>query len=817
MNAWHVFGIAVVLQVTAISLIACLSMALLQRWAPLRHAAGVVALTFVLASPITAQLLPEPTWLKSLRSPAATADLMENRASLRAITELRPSPVIATTKPHLHANDPVDDVGSRSPSAAKAVRDTPAEPSKLGGRRKFLDIDWKAWSPWVCNTVGAAWLVGVLVFTCRHFIAWRPIRALVVSAGKAAIDPIVATEARLALGLNALPPVFVSDLAPMPMVVGCRRPRVVLPRALLETSTADRLRDVLIHEFAHILRRDSWIHAAQQVAGIVCWPHPGVQWLNREIARAREEVCDNFVLGRTSSVEYAQTLLDLAQACGRTKGALSLLGLFTRRWTLEQRITGILSPSRSVSTRTWPIAPLLTAVLLGTASLVVGGVRAERATDEPAHNSDTKPAPVALAIKQADPKVFPPDAQQPKRPDTPTGRLLDKLEAQNADNGVRLTDPWLRTMKEIVDLGPRAVPELIAELDATSDEAMLRCLGFILRAIGDKRAVPALIRAISKTLVPSSSDYGLTAKDDELARFARKYDMDDNNDVGDQYSFGRPIREIFASLESLTDQRFDESELFHTFRTGTDSQMHLKRLAYHRVARKWADWWEGKAPALIRDKAYWKVHLPVPPEKGAQVDGAATTYKVSERHSNWILQSIFDAKAERSLFDLDTGRTAGLPKKWRSPEAIDAHFDEILAWAASEGFDLLGTDYVDFDGRRYFALRQIGLQAWELGPDRWKKLPATIRIDALLKEGVPAKNWLLHIDKESGQLDPKATVPFLYITREGNPGVLYVGIEVQDDSLKPGGIVMGDSELDPVAFTKGRRFAFTELMESANE
>ena len=51
-------------------------------------------------------------------------------------------------------------------------------------------------------------------------------------------------------------------------------------------------------------------------------------------------------------------------------------------------------------------------------------------------------------------------------------------------------------LKALVDEGPAAVPELIAELDATDDDIMLRNLGFILRAIGDKRAVPALIRAL---------------------------------------------------------------------------------------------------------------------------------------------------------------------------------------------------------------------------------------------------------------------------------------------------------------------------------
>src|SRR5579875_784041 len=137
-----------------------------------------------------------------------------------------------------------------------------------------------------------------------------------------------------------------------------------------------------------------------------------------------------------------------------------------------------------------------------------------------------------------------------KRPATKIGKLLDELAEQNA-SGDLFHDVWARTLKAIVDLGPEAVPELIAELDATNDDVMLRCLGFTLRAIGDKRAVPALIRALPKTLFPPGSDMGLQAEDKVLAKFMQQHDLD-KGDSGERYSFGRPVREIFGALHKLT-------------------------------------------------------------------------------------------------------------------------------------------------------------------------------------------------------------------------------------------------------------------------
>jgi hypothetical protein len=79
-----------------------------------------------------------------------------------------------------------------------------------------------------------------------------------------------------------------------------------------------------------------------------------------------------------------------------------------------------------------------------------------------------------------------------------------------------------------------------------------------------------------------------------------------------------------------------------------------------------------------------------------------------------------------------------------------------------------------------------------------------------MAEGRPVQDYLFHEDKNF--VDHLATASFLIFTREGTPGLIYLGIEVNDDSLKPGGISNGDNELDPVAFYKGRRFAYTYLL-----
>src|SRR5262249_34027941 len=89
-------------------------------------------------------------------------------------------------------------------------------------------------------------------------------------------------------------------------------------------------------------------------------------------------------------------------------------------------------------------------------------------------------------------------------------------------------------MKEVADIGKPAVPALAAALDRTSRDTSMRLLGFTLRAIGDPRAVPALIRALPKTLLPPGSDCGMSVPDAELLHFMQANDINDG--PGDRFA-----------------------------------------------------------------------------------------------------------------------------------------------------------------------------------------------------------------------------------------------------------------------------------------
>jgi beta-lactamase regulating signal transducer with metallopeptidase domain len=139
-----------------------------------------------------------------------------------------------------------------------------------------------------------------------------------------------------------------SERAAMPMAWGVFLPSVLMP-ADADAWPAERLRIVLLHELAHVKRRDCLTHAVAQVACALYWFNPLAWVAARHVRAERERACDDLVLASgTRGPDYADQLLEIARVmrAGRFPAVLAGATLaMAHRSHLEGRLMAILDPT----------------------------------------------------------------------------------------------------------------------------------------------------------------------------------------------------------------------------------------------------------------------------------------------------------------------------------------------------------------------------------------------------------------------------------------------------------------------------------------
>jgi beta-lactamase regulating signal transducer with metallopeptidase domain len=307
-----------------------------------RHLTWAIAIAALLALPIASATLPH--WL--VRIPVAPAIAAAQSPAPAAVPASTPSNWVRT-----QLSDP------DSVSHAAAGTDHPA----LSIQRAALAL-------------ALLYMAGVLLLLGRLGTEPLALRRLVRESRELTHDE---WQARLDgaardLGVAMRVRLLRSAREVMPLTFGTLRPTIVLPASANEWT--DERRDaVLLHELAHVARRDCLVQRLAAFACALYWPHAGVWWAARRLRTERELACDDRVLAAgTGAREYAGHLLDLAHTLGSAPAPATALGMARAR-QLETRLLAVLDTARNRSTirpqgRTIAVAAAM-AVLLPFAAL----------------------------------------------------------------------------------------------------------------------------------------------------------------------------------------------------------------------------------------------------------------------------------------------------------------------------------------------------------------------------------------------------------------------------------------------------------------
>lgn len=239
-----------------------------------------------------------------------------------------------------------------------------------------------------------------------------------------------------------------SDAVAVPVAVGLGDAAIVLPtRVLLELSEED-LDQILLHEAAHLARRDDLTNLVQRAVAAMLFFHPAIHAVARRLDLEREIACDDWVIASTGRRRpYAFCLTKLAElALGSARRPFAALGLFASRRALRTRVEHLLDASADAIPRRTRFATVAVAAVVALAA-GIGALRlpvVATPLDAPQaapHNSVvTKGAPAFKIISLA---PLPERAIPIVRAVTATAAVIDVAGARAAVETVRIVRPAL--------------------------------------------------------------------------------------------------------------------------------------------------------------------------------------------------------------------------------------------------------------------------------------------------------------------------------------------------------------------------------------
>ncbi|MCC7042839.1 MAG: M56 family metallopeptidase [Acidobacteria bacterium] len=279
-----------------------------------RHAAYTAVLLAMLASPLMVVWRPAlPLYLPHATLPVTTL-------SVPVGPTVVVSPSVASREPA--RSTIVGSPAAREAPAPRSSADT-AVPAGLGRSRSWSGIAL------------VVWLTGVLAGAFHLALGWHRLRRFASSC-------VPVESARLRSLTTAI--VAESPAAITPVVFGIRRPVVVLPVSWPSWTDED-LRAAVVHEAAHVRRRDTLVALVARINRTVFWFHPLAWGLERALASSAEQACDDAVVREWGDERaYADLLVRLASSVSGAQGRVAWQAIgIAGRGSLETRVDRLLT------------------------------------------------------------------------------------------------------------------------------------------------------------------------------------------------------------------------------------------------------------------------------------------------------------------------------------------------------------------------------------------------------------------------------------------------------------------------------------------
>ena len=189
-------------------------------------------------------------------------------------------------------------------------------------------VSWVSIGRLALLLIGTVWLIGSLICFSSLIQKLRSLFGFLKRLDSVQ-DPelnLLVHQSRQRIGLRRRVRTFQSSSISVPMSLGIFRSIIVVPEFFTSQLSQAQQRAILLHEMAHLHRRDSSVGLFQEMCHVLYWWHPWILRRSKELDKLREHLCDQRVVeiegdGRT----LAEALLHVAQCAAEPRLRLPCL------------------------------------------------------------------------------------------------------------------------------------------------------------------------------------------------------------------------------------------------------------------------------------------------------------------------------------------------------------------------------------------------------------------------------------------------------------------------------------------------------------
>ncbi|QEH43574.1 M56 family metallopeptidase [Chitinophaga sp. XS-30] len=172
------------------------------------------------------------------------------------------------------------------------------------------------------------WLIVFMFRCCRLMGGYYHIRRIRQGAVPADLQWAEQVQ-RLSgqLGLSKPVQLFETAMAQVPFTLGFLKPCIFVPLGMLAKLPADQVETILLHELAHIRRKDYLVNMLQHAADTIFFFNPALRWISALLREEREACCDDIVMANTrQQSSYLHALIAFQERSAEASLGMALMG-----------------------------------------------------------------------------------------------------------------------------------------------------------------------------------------------------------------------------------------------------------------------------------------------------------------------------------------------------------------------------------------------------------------------------------------------------------------------------------------------------------